>query len=231
MYSLANSIFNEIDSNFIGIFLYGSQNYGLDNEESDKDAIVLVKENDRASRQKQLKTGIVKIYTLKYFLSRLQKGDMECYEILYTKYRYINEEYKEVFDSFVTEYTGVLNIDRVKHALAKKLVEHLSNVAWIPFNRDNSKYHRKRVYWSYRVSDQLKRVVDGEYFPETFVYDISKREELLKIKTITNYLPLRQLDGDLKQMYAQLRELPKYNIETTPEEEKCFSKFYEGMWQ
>ena len=230
MYSLAKQVLNELNSNFIGIFLYGSQNYGLDNEESDKDAIIIVKENDKPHRQVTLSSGVVKIYTLRYFLSRLQKGDMECYEILYTKHRFINNLYDEIFDNFVIEFSKIINLDRIKHALALKLHEHLTSVAWISINQDNSKYHRKRVYWSYRVSDQLRRVIEGECFKDTFIYDKSNREELLKIKSIVNYLPLKKLDKNLRLMYQQLRELPKYDTQVTEKEEECLSNFYNMIY-
>lgn len=226
MYQLANSILGAVDSNFIGIFLYGSQNYNLNSNKSDRDVIILVKECKAAHKEVGHEEGIAKIYTLKYFLSRLQKGDMECYEILYTQYRFINQQYVNIFDDFVKNFTEVMKLDRVKHALVLKLSEHLSNVTWIPFNINNEKYHRKRVYWCYRVSDQLARVISGEDLESTFIYNMDKREELLKIKTIPNYLSLKVLDTDLKEMVTLLRNLPKYDISTTEAESKCLSGFY-----
>lgn len=226
MLSLAKKVLGAIDSNFIGIFLYGSQNYGLNTEDSDTDAIIIVKESDCAHKQVHLASGIIKFYTLKYFLSRLQKGDMECYEILYTKYRFINNQYEKAFDDFVIDFTKVLKLDRVKHALALKLHEHLSAAMWMPFNRDNSKYHRKRVYWAYRVSDQLTRIIEGESLKNTFIYNEQNKEELLKIKSITNYLQLEELGKNLRRMHTQLRKLPKYNIEVTESEALCLSSFY-----
>ncbi len=226
MYQLANLILGAVDSNFIGIFLYGSQNYNLNTENSDRDIIILVKENKTAKRELGYDNGVAKIYALKYFLSRLQKGDMECYEILYTQHRFINQEYEDAFNDFVINFTKVINLDRIKYALALKLSEHLSNVCWIPLNRNNEKYHRKRVYWCYRVSDQLARVIAGEDLESTFIYDKNNREELLNIKTTPNYLSLKDLDKDLKRMVAQLKSLPKYDINVTEAESKCLSGFY-----
>lgn len=226
MYQLAKTILGTIDSNFIGIFLYGSQNYHLNTEKSDRDAIMLVRENQVSKKESRYEAGIVKTYTLKYFLTRLQKGDMECYEILYTKYRFVNECYEEIFNKFVIEFTKVINLDRIKHGLALKLSEHLSNVAWIPFGRTNEKYHVKRVYWCYRVFDQLTRVIQEENLENTFIYNNLKKERLLKIKTIPNYLSLKELDGDLREMISQLQKLPKYNIDTTKAEQDCLSYLY-----
>lgn len=226
MYLLVNNLFNIEDVNFIGAFLYGSQNYMLDTADSDKDVIILLTENDKSHKEIRTSSGIVKIYTLKYFLSCLKNGDMECYEILYTKHRIINIKYEKVFDSFVVDFTKVLNIDRIKWSLGKKLFEHLSNVTWIPFNKDNSKYHRKRVYWSYRVFDQLTRIINGESFNTTFVYNLLKRDRLMKIKTIPNYLALKELNNDLEEMYGIFSILPKNYIKPNEKEDDCLSYFY-----
>lgn len=225
MYSLVKDLYDINDSNFIGAFLYGSQNYGLDTEESDKDIIILIKNNDKSHRQIKKSSGVIKIYTLQYFLSQLSKGDMECYEILYTKYRIINKKYENTFDNFVNEFTKVLNMDRIKWALGKKLFEHLSNISWIPFNRDDSKYHKKRAYWSYRVYDQLIRIIDNEPLRDTFVYNVSKRETLIKIKTITNYLSSKELKGDIQKMCSIFTFLPKNNIALSKAEKECLFSF------
>ena len=220
---LVKDLYDINDPNFVGAFLYGSQNYGLNTEESDKDIIIIIKENNRTHQQLQTSSGVIKIYTLNYFLSQLERGDMECYEILYTQYRIINKAYEEIFDNFVKSFTEVLNIDRVKWALGRKLFEHLSTISWIPFNKDNSKYHRKRAYWSYRVYDQLMRIISGETLESTFIYDVSKKDRLIKIKTITNYLSAKELSKDIQTMYSIFSTLPKSCIGLSEKENNCFS--------
>lgn len=229
MYQLAIKVLKEIDSNFIGIFLYGSQNYNLHTSESDRDVIILLQENRVPKKEVKFGFGVAKIYTIKYFISRLQKGDMECYEILYTNHRHINPQYEKVFNDFITNFSEVINYDRIKLGLARKLSEHISNISWIPFNRDKEKYHRKRVYWSYRVYDQLKRIIFGERLETTFVYKESDRERVLKIKSQPNYLSLRELDRDLHQMAEELKRLPRLSADFTIAETECVSKFYNNI--
>lgn len=225
MYSLVKDLYDINEPNFIGAFLYGSQNYGLDTEESDKDIIILIKDNDKSHRQIKKSSGVIKIYTLKYFLFQLEKGDMECYEILYTPHRIMNKLYEEIFDNFVNSFTKVLNMDRIKWALGKKLFEHLSNIAWIPFNKDDAKYHKKRAYWSYRVYDQLMRILNGEPLQNTFIYSESQKDKLIKIKTITNYLSSTELNNDIQKMSSIFSILPKHSIQLDEIENNCLSQF------
>lgn len=229
MYSLAKCILQEINENFIGIFLYGSQNYGLDDQNSDKDAILLVRNFSQETKKIKVQQGIVKIYTLKRFLSQIKKGDLECYEILYTQHCFINPQYVEIFNNFVQEFSQCVNMDRIKRSLSLKLREHLMGIMWIPSNQNGSKYHKKRVYQSYRVSEQLKRIINGETLRDTFIYPKQGREKLLKIKSIINYLSLGELNEEIQRMYNQLKNLPKYDINLTTAEIKCLSSFYSAI--
>lgn len=97
------------DDNFIGIFLYGSQNYGLDYKESDTDSILIIHSADKSKQELSTPTGKAKVYTLKYFIYRLKQGDLECYEILYTKYKILNPVYEDFFIDFTKEFSECMN--------------------------------------------------------------------------------------------------------------------------
>lgn len=226
MLLLAKQILGELNSNFVGVFLYGSQNYGLDGEGSDRDAILILKEGPKGKKQIAIEGGIVKIYTLEHFLSRLRKGDLECYEILYTKHRFVNAQYEPIFDAFVEDFTQVLNMERIKRALMLKLREHLAGAMWLISNPDNARYHRKRVYWICRVLDQFEQINQEVSFKESFQYSLDKREELLKIKNINNYLSLKQLDALFKATKETLKKQPIYDASVKTLEEETLSKFY-----
>jgi hypothetical protein len=158
------------DDNFIGIFLYGSQNYGLDYEGSDIDSILIVKSADRPKQELTVSTGKVKIYTLKYFIYRLKQGDLECYEILYTKYRILSSVYEKPFIKFIKEFSDCINYERVKRSLAIKLDEHLCHVLWLLTNPEKANYNKKRLYWAIRVCNQLQRIIEGEDYKSSLVY-------------------------------------------------------------
>lgn len=229
MLSTVKQFYNTPEDNFIGIFLYGSQNYQLDTEESDVDTIMLVHTADKAKQEIDVECGKLKVYTLRYFISRLKKGDMECYEILYTKYRLLNPIYESAFLYFVDRFTECMNYDRIKRSLWLKLDEHLCHVLWIIRNEDNSRYNKKRLYWAMRVANQLGRITDGESFESSLVYESDDDYDMVKIKTITNYLSLREFNDIYRELNQYLLRQFRYTSEVTSEEEVCLGEFYDSM--
>ena len=217
------------DEDFIGIFLYGSQNYELDYDKSDTDSILLIQSANKPKQELRTSTGKIKIYTLKYFIYRLKQGDLECYEILCTKYSILNPLYKSQFTKFSQEFLNCINYERVKYSLLIKLQEHLDCVLWMFLNPEKARYNKKRLYWAIRVCNQLQRINDGQDFKSSLVYYPSLDYDLLKIKTITNYLSIKEFNELYKYLVKYLRSLPRYSKEVLDEEEKCLSKFYTSM--
>ena len=214
------------NEDFIGNFLYGSQNYQLDYEGSDIDTIFLVRTYHKPKQEMSTSIGKTKVYTLKYFLYRLKQGDLECYEILYTKHKIINPIYVNYFEDFVREFSGCMNYERIKLALYKKLDEHLCHILWMFQNKEKARYNKKRLYWAIRVCNQLQRINDGENFESSLVYHSSLNYDLIKIKTITNYLCIREFNEIYKYLVKFLCGLPRHYADVLDEEERCLSNFY-----
>lgn len=85
--------------NIIGCYLIGSQNYQLDDEQSDIDTIILVAPTlrDIALNKKPIsKTYIqdngehITLKDIRLFINGIKKGRLDCLEILYTQYYMIN---------------------------------------------------------------------------------------------------------------------------------------------
>lgn len=220
---------NITDNNFIGIFLYGSQNYQLDYEESDTDSILLVYSSNKPKQELQTPTGKVKVYTLKYFLHRLKQGDLECYEILYTKYKIINSIYEDCFVKFVKDFSACMSYGRIKTSLYNKLDEHLSHVFWIISNKDNARYNKKRLYWAIRVCNQWERINNGEDFESSLIYRDLLGCDLMKIKTITNHLSIKEVSAIYRHLVDFIRSQYRGSKDVLDEEEKCLSELYENI--
>lgn len=232
MQSMVNEILETLkitNENFIGTFLYGSQNYGLDYEGSDIDTITIILESEKAKQELTLKNGKAKIYTLKYFLYRLKQGDLECYEIMYTKHNIINSIYANEFSRFVQEFSKCMNYERIKNSLYKKLDEHLSHVLWVLYNPEKARYNKKRLYWALRVQNQLQRISDGEDFKSSLVYNQTLDYDLRKIKTITNHLSIKDFNIIYKDLIKSLNSLPRFSKDVLDIEEKCLSNFYANI--
>lgn len=214
------------EDDFIGIFLYGSQNYKLDYEDSDVDSILIVRSADKQKQELQIPSGKVKVYTLRHFIYLLKQGDLECYEILYTKYKILNSLYEGYWTNFVQDFSNHMSYERIKRSLCNKLDEHLHHVLWIMINKDNARYDKKRLYWAVRVCNQLSRLNNGEDFESSLIYMELIGYDLMKIKTITNYLTSKELSEIYKHLVEFIRSQPLYSKEVLNEEERCLSKLY-----
>lgn len=217
------------NENFIGIFLYGSQNYGLNYEGSDTDSILIVKSAEKPRREVKLTTGKVKIFTLGYFIDRLKQGDLECYEILYTKFNSINSKYSKYFSEFVSEFSKYINYNRIRNSLRKKLDEHLCYIRWLITNPEKARYNKKRLYWSIRVCNQLQQIDSGQDFESSLIYKETLGYDLIKIKTITNYLSPMEFSEICKYLVKFLKSLPRYANEVLDKEEECLSELYKNI--
>lgn len=233
MKNLLNSIITEIkqqtmifEKDIIGVFLYGSQNYNLNNTDSDFDFICLVTDNNESRQVIHLGNGQIKIYTMTYFITQLRRGDLECYEILFTNYNYINEHYKEIFLAFVEEFIKVMDYDRLKKSLVSKLKEHLDYLFWVNPRKERGFYSRKRLYWTLRVKNQLTRLISGETFQSSLAYQADLLEDLLKIKSTDNSLTEEELSTLIAELTDFIKSLPIYTNQTQSAECQCFSKFY-----
>ena len=92
----------------LGVFLYGSQNYDLQYEDSDIDckAIVLQSFNDFVKGDNNLANEVIKLENgnqievkeIRLMNSYLLKQRFNFMEILFTEYKIINKKYKQEWD-------------------------------------------------------------------------------------------------------------------------------------
>ena len=215
------------DDTFIGTFVYGSQNYGLNDNDSDTDTITIVLNAKKSNQEILFNFGKAKVYTFQYFIQRLRCGDLECYEILYTTYKVVNSKYKDFVTDFIDQFSSCMSYERIKNSLSNKLEEHLNHVLWIFRNEDGSRYNKKRLYWSIRVYNQLKRINEGESFKDSLVYVQSSENnfDLQNIKKKSNHLSNKQFSEIYKYLANFAISLPRYCKEVLEEEENLF-KYY-----
>lgn len=109
-YEEAKTIFDE--SRIVGIFLYGSQNYGLDSPESDVDTkciIVPTFEEICFNKKPVSYTHVrandehIEFKDIRLMMKEFRKQNMNFVEILFTQYCVVNPFYEEYWD-YVTEH-------------------------------------------------------------------------------------------------------------------------------
>ena len=105
----------------VGIFLQGSQNYGLDTEESDIDTklIVLPKFEDIAFNRQPISTTHIRendehidFKDLRLYIQTFRKQNINFLEILFTDFKILNNEYEKIIKNvyFRTKKKNVRDI-------------------------------------------------------------------------------------------------------------------------
>mgnify|MGYP003292467566 CR=1 FL=1 len=217
------------NKNFIGLLLYGSQNYRLSTLDSDIDVIMIVHSYPSNSAELFTKQGKMIVYTLNHFIELLKNGDDVCYQALFSDYKLLNPAYEECFLSFIERFSACMNYNRIKWSLKNVLQEHLDKLKLPRPIDSNCKYNKRRLYRAMQVHNQLTRINIGESYKSSIVYDNLTDYNIIKIKTIDNYLSIKEFNVLLNSLLKYFNSLPTYDIIVNNKEEICFNSFYIDM--
>lgn len=165
------------EEQIVGVFLQGSQNYGLDYEGSDVDTklIVVPSFKDICLNRKPVSTTHVRANDehtdwkdIRLYMETFRKQNLNFLEILFTPYYIINPMYKEEWDRLVAarEFIARMNpyraVKSMKGIALEKFhaMEHRypSKVDII----DKYGYDGKQTSHQLRVYDYLRRYIAGE---------------------------------------------------------------------
>ena len=196
-YQEALTLFPE--DRIVGVFLQGSQNYGLDYEGSDIDTkcIVLPTLEDLIFNRKPVSTTHVlpneehlDLKDVRLYFQTFRKQNLNFMEILFTKYKIVNPTYEPMWNRLIenneqiARYNPVGAVKTMKGIAMEKYhaMEHRypSKVDLI----DKWGYDGKQLHHLMRVEEYLTRYVNGELYADCL---ITKRPEKLKeIKDMNN---------------------------------------------
>lgn len=232
----------------IGVFLEGSQNYGLDTSESDIDTKVLLTPSfEDIALNKPLRSGThtrtneehISYKDIRLYCDTLRKQNLNFIEILFTKYLYINPLYEVPMLELIVnrEKIGYYNPYRAIMAMTGmaernyKLITH--------YTESNTKYFDKYGYYPkalshvFRVWGFLRGYLDKLPYEECIkLTDL--RDFILTIKTepLEKKYALELADG-LYENIQKVRNLclknftDDYNKETEKLLQTCQKKFIE----
>ena len=201
-YQEALTLFPE--DRIVGIFLQGSQNYGLDYEGSDIDTkcIVLPTLEDLIFNRKPVSTTHVlpneehlDLKDVRLYFQTFRKQNLNFMEILFTKYKIVNPTYEYFWDKLVANnemiarYNPVGAVKTMKGIAIEKYhaLEHRypSKVELI----DKYGYDPKQLSHLARVHEYLVRYINGEAYSDCLLTQNS--DVLIRTKrTDTLYIPL-----------------------------------------
>ena len=174
---------------WIGIFLFGSQNYGLEDEHSDVDSRILVNYRSnlfyKTADFTRSNGEHVELIDSKDFFLNLRRMDIQALEGLFTEYQIINPKYAELWEQiklheeefahldehmWVAQMKGQLALNKERFLLQETMDPLVETIGYAP----------KGAYHMVRQVEGIKKYCDGRAYSE--VLQTEQREFLLKIK-------------------------------------------------
>ena len=217
-YQEALTLFPE--DRIVGVFLQGSQNYGLDYEGSDIDTkcIVLPTLEDLIFNRKPVSTTHVlpneehlDLKDVRLYFQTFRKQNLNFMEILFTKYKIVNPTYEQYWDRLVqnneqiARYNPVGAVKTMKGIAMEKYhaMEHRypSKVELI----DSIGYDPKQLHHLLRVEEYLYRYISDELYAECLYSRMG--DYLQSVKNTKNLV--YQLDEARKIAVDSLAEVIK----------------------
>lgn len=163
-------------SQLVGVFLQGSQNYGLEIPGSDIDTklIVVPSFKDIALNKKPVSTTHVRANNehidfkdVRLYMETFRKQNLNFLEILFTSYSILNKAYSKEW------YRLVANRETIAHMNPWRAVKSMKGVALEKYHAMEHEYPSKvdvlaqyhydpkQLHHLLRVQDYLKRYIDG----------------------------------------------------------------------
>ena len=191
----------------IGVFLQGSQNYGLDYEGSDIDTkcILTPSWEDLCFNQKIVSTTHVldneehlDAKDIRLYLQCFRKQNLNFVEILFSPYKIINPMYADSWNKLVdnneliARYDPVGAVKTMKHIAMEKFHamehEYPSKIELI----QSIGYDPKQLHHLLRVDEYLQRYISGESYAACLISN--KSDYLQDVKRLVQGIPYYQLE-------------------------------------
>lgn len=213
----------------VGIFIQGSQNYGLDiydkdyMSDIDSKAIVLPKFEDFVDGKDPVSTTIIlpnnehiDTKDIRVMFDILKKANCNFLEILFTEFYIINSKYYEQF-KIVQD-----NAERLTFANTKALLNGISGMSMQKFvalkhpyptiidKINKYGYDPKQLHHIYRMNQFMKRIISGEMFGSAL--KAHNRKELIELKK--GILPLNIAELNAKTLNEETHRLKEEYLAT-----------------
>lgn len=171
------------ESNILGIFAYGSQNYGVATENSDWDtkAIIVPSYEELVlrppvSREIKLANGEhCEIKDIREIVNMFKKQNINFIEILYTQYKWLNPTYAAQWQKYFE-----VNREKIAHYNIDKTVQSICGQAIHTLNQNPT--NGKKVANGLRLLRFLENYLVGIKYENCIVLPKHEREEILEIK-------------------------------------------------
>ena len=226
---IANAIYNckemleDRGLTIVGIFLYGSQNYNLDYEDSDIDlkAIVIPTINDIVFNNKPISTsieipeGLCDIKDIRLMVQSWRKQNVNFMELLFTEYSYVNPLFYEFFRPLLAARETIVRYNE------KRAVDCLRGFVYEKYYRlfkDTPSQHDEITKYGYaakqlvhmeRLASLLEHYMKREPYMECLMVSPEERQKWIDLKT---YSPNPLSVDEVKERSQKVIEIVEDNI-------------------
>lgn len=208
-YEEAKTLFNE--DRIVGLFLQGSQNYGLDIPGSDVDTKLIVTPTFKeiAMNIKPVSTTHVRaneehidLKDIRLYFQTFVKQNLNFLEILFTDYKIVNKEYEELWNILVSHR------EEIAHMNPHRAVKSMKGMALEKYHAmkhpypskisilEKYGYDGKQVHHLLRIEDYLKRYIDGESYEKCLIPSKNIKQHLLDYKL--QLIPLKEAEEEAR---------------------------------
>lgn len=185
------------ENNIVLCALQGSQNYGLDYENSDVDTklIIVPTFKDIALNHKPVSTTHIRANNehidfkdIRLYMETFRKQNLNFLEILFTDFYFINPYYSEQWDRLI------YNREKIARMNPCRAVKSMYGIAGEKFHAmchpypskldiiEKYHYDGKQVSHLIRVDDYLERYIEGESYESCLKPSPEKRDEIMAYK-------------------------------------------------
>ena len=226
-YEEAKECFNE--NRIVGIFCQGSQNYGLDYENSDIDTklIVVPTFEEIAFNKKPHSTTYVRANNehidIRLYIETFRKQNLNFLEILFTPYKIVNPQYAKWWNILVK------NREEIAHYDIHRAIKSMKGIAMEKYHAmehrypskvdiiDKYSYDPKQLHHLLRVEDYLIRYINGEAYEDCLIPDEETASLLSTIKEKNDFFTLEQARYNAEMSIKHIEALYDYGLRKFPE--------------
>lgn len=219
------------EDRIVGIFLQGSQNYGLATPQSDVDTKLIVTPTfkDIAMNRKPVSTTHIRaneehidFKDIRLYIQTFRKQNLNFLEILYTDFAIVNPIYEKQWNRLVESREAITHFNPYRSVQTMKgiaLEKYHAMEHEYPSKIEVLKkygYDPKQLHHLVRVEDYLGRYINGESY-ESCLDPGSMKQELIEIKMGKYSLADARSIADKAK--AHVEEMAEYAYSIYPNEE------------
>ena len=198
----------------LGVFLQGSQNYNLDYEGSDIDtkAIVIPSFEDFVLNKKPASTTLIlednshiDIKDIRSMHECFRKQNINFIEILFTKYKYINPDYAELYQPMfdnnekIAHYNNYAAVNCIAGMVYEKHKAMEHPYPTLKDKIDKYGYDNKQLHHIIRCEEFLNSYMDGVPYAECLIPNHPQYLINVKAKYIYSLEEARQIANHVEQ--------------------------------